>query len=126
MAQKILICDDDPSVRNAFKAILETTHNLILCGDCHQCMETLRHNQDIGLLFLDIKLPEINGMELLQKIKKQTPQIPVVVLSGYNTNDLRKTMLRLGAKAYLNKPFSPEDITQAVDSFFQKPQTTLS
>ena len=120
MAQKILICDDDPSVRNAFKAILETTHDIILCGNCQQCLEILRHNQNIGLLFLDIKLPEINGIELLQKIKQQIPYIPVVILSGYDTHDLRKKMLDLGAKAYLNKPFSPEDITKAVDAFFQK------
>ena len=122
MAKKILICDDDPSVRNAFKAILENTHDLILCENCQQCLETLRHNQDIGILFLDIKLPETNGLELLQKIKAQAPQIPVVVLTGYDTPELREKMLHLGAKAYLNKPFSPEEIRKAVDAFCPTPQ----
>jgi YesN/AraC family two-component response regulator len=69
-------------------------------------------SKEIGLIFLDIVLPDINGLELLKQIKNEYPSIPVVIITSYSTEDACIDAFRIGARDYIKKPFSSEEILQ--------------
>lgn len=67
------------------------------------------------VIFLDINLPDINGLEILEKIKKQNKNIKVIMVTADWAESTRKLAMELGADAYVTKPFLPEHIKAVID-----------
>ncbi len=107
---KILICDDDEGVRESLKLILADYYDLILCDSHEQCLECLKNNKDIKLLFLDIKMPNIDGLKTLKSIQENYAGLKTVIITGYNSVDTATEAVKLGALAYIVKPFKAEKI----------------
>ena len=70
------------------------------------------------VLVLDMKLKDMNGMEILKTIKKAKPELYVIVITGYSTVKNAVTAMKLGANDYISKPFDDDDIIIAVNNAF--------
>ena len=110
MTKKILICDDEEGIRESLKLILEDFFPLIVTTEGSQCLECLDNSKDIGLVLLDIKMPQINGLDILKKIKEKHPRVQVIIVTGYKSVETAAEAVRLGASGYIVKPFKSEEI----------------
>ena len=114
MSQKILICDDEEGIRESLKLILSDFYELILAKDGTQCLDCLAKSKDIGLVLMDIKMPKVNGLEVLKQIKDKFPKLNVVIITGYKSVETATEAVRLGASGYIVKPFKSEEILSTV------------
>jgi len=116
-SKKILICDDEEGIRESLKLILEDHHELILVDSGEQCVECLKNSPDIGVILLDIKMPKVNGLEVLKQIKEQKPDANVIMVTGYKSVDTAGEASKLGAVGYIVKPFKSEEILETVGKY---------
>ena len=114
MTKKILICDDEEGIRESLKLILSDHYELIITDSGEQCLDILKNDKSIGLLFLDIKMPKISGLEVLEKTKDLRADVPVVMVTGYKFVETASEASKLGAVGYIVKPFKSEDILATV------------
>ena len=114
--QKVLICDDEEGIRESLKLILADHYDLILTENGEQCLECLKMAKDIGLVLIDIKMPKVNGLDILKQIKQKRPDLKVVVVTGYKSVETAAEATRLGACGYIVKPFKSTEILETVKS----------
>lgn len=115
--KKILVCEDEENIRESLKLILGDKYDMILTDSGEQCLECLNNAKDIGLVLLDIKIPKMNGLEILREIKNRHANIPVVMVTGYNSVETASEASKLGAKGYIVKPFKSDEILKTVGKF---------
>jgi DNA-binding NtrC family response regulator len=77
-------------------------------------------DEKFDIVLTDLKMPEISGMEILEKIMKSYPETIVVMMTGYSTVQTAVEAMKLGAYDYIPKPFTPEELTEAVDKALEK------
>jgi len=114
-AKRILIVDDDSLIREMLRLIL-TEAGLIVCGEAGDGADTRRllkeHTPDVVLL--DIVLPgEDNGLDLLRFIKKDYPEIHVIMVSGEPSSERVQTAISSGARGFIVKPFNAQNVMTA-------------
>jgi len=118
----ILIVDDDPAVQLTIRLLLERAgHDVTVAGDGHKGLALFEGNQ-FDLLFLDIFMPGMDGLETMRHMRALQPKIPIVVISGrsitpdaYAEPDFLKMATKLGAVASLQKPFRADALLAMVD-----------
>lgn len=108
----ILICDDDSGVQEAYKLILSDHYQLKLVDNGQEALSVLKTDK-IDLVILDLKMPEMDGLQALGRIRQAAPQVPVVISTGYKSAEIALEATRLGCKDYLIKPFEPRDVLGA-------------
>jgi len=114
-SKKVLIVDDEEGIRESLKLILEDHFDLLLAGDGDQCREIMKNSKDdIGVILMDIKMPNTNGLDLLKEIKENDPHQKVVIITGYKSVETATEAVRLGASGYIVKPFKTEEILSTV------------
>ncbi|HOW36585.1 MAG TPA: response regulator [Candidatus Omnitrophota bacterium] len=113
---KVLICDDEEGIRESLKLILSDHYDLILTESGEQCLECIANAKDIGLVLIDIKMPKVSGLEILQKIKEKRPDLKVIVVTGYKSVETATEAVKLGAAGYIVKPFKSNEILAAVQN----------
>lgn len=113
--QSILIIDDEPNLRRSLGLILQRAgYNITTASTAAEGMQFLRSGA-FDLTFLDIKLPDQNGIQLLPQIRGLHPEMPVLILTAHATLDTAIGAVKSGAKDYLLKPIDPENILQRVE-----------
>lgn len=112
MKPRILIADDEEGIRESLSLILGEDYELVFATDGE---ETLARIGDDGfkLVLLDIKMPKLDGLEVLKRLKGR-PTAPVLILTAYQSVELAKEAVKLGAVDYLPKPFERDQILNAV------------
>ncbi|MGE4288134.1 MAG: sigma-54-dependent transcriptional regulator [Salinivirgaceae bacterium] len=101
---KILVIDDEKSIRNTLKDILEyEKHEVVLAANGMEGLEQLQ-NQSFDAVLLDIKMPEMDGIEVLEKINATYPEVQVVMISGHGTVDVAVKAVKMGAYDFIEKP----------------------
>ncbi len=108
----ILICDDEVGVRESLNLILSDHYMLDFAQNAVEGIELLRR-KNYALLFLDIKMPKLNGLEALKQIRQLKPAMPVILVTGYQSAEIAQEALSLGAFDYIPKPFDSAQILQA-------------
>jgi two-component system nitrogen regulation response regulator NtrX len=104
----VLVIDDEESIRDSFKMIFEFEgYRLLLAASGEQGL-TLAEGEDPDIIFLDVKLPGIDGLQVLEKFKEKRIQAPVVMISGHGTIDTAVQATKLGAFNFLEKPLERE------------------
>ncbi|KAA0003031.1 MAG: response regulator [Thermoplasmata archaeon] len=112
MIKKILFVDDDDSILDAAKTALEAYgYEVITAQSGMECLEKIG---EADIVFLDIKMPGMNGIEVLRKIKKRNPTMPVVMITAYATVDTAIEAMKEGAFDYIRKPFDIEELEGSV------------
>jgi DNA-binding response OmpR family regulator len=111
----ILIIDDEPNLRRSLGLVLQRAgYAITTAADAAEALHLLKAGA-YDLTFLDIKLPDQNGIELLPQIKDLYPDMPVFILTAHATLDTAIGAVRLGARDYLLKPIDPEIILSRVE-----------
>ena len=112
----IMIVDDDSAIRALLRIILHKHFEIREASNGIEALQKLQEGTLPDLLILDLEMPQMDGYELLRQLKASGffQGIPAVVLSGNNDEAYRERCLRLGADAFLPKPFDPRQIFQIV------------
>ncbi|MET3941808.1 NarL family two-component system response regulator YdfI [Paenibacillus sp. PvP094] len=119
MKYNILIVDDHWVVREGLKLILETSDNYLIVGEAEEGEEAIRIMLDKqpDVILLDLNMPGgLSGLNTLKRMNEQHIRIPVIILTTYNEDDLMIEGLSLGAKGYLLKDTSREQLFRTLDS----------
>jgi DNA-binding NtrC family response regulator len=108
--EKILIVDDEPFICDNLERILKEEHyNTVVAQEGQAALEALGEKL-IDLVLLDLKLPDIPGLEVLRKIKEVDPDLLVIIITGYASVESAVEALRMGAYDYIKKPFKADVI----------------
>jgi DNA-binding response OmpR family regulator len=116
----ILVMEDDLSVARGLEMVLsEEGYTVNLAGTGELAMEAFREKR-FDLLVADLRLPDIDGMEVIKKVKEEKPETEVIVITGYGTAAKAVTAMKLGVHDFLPKPFTEDQIKTAIDEALQK------
>ncbi len=107
--RKILIVDDEVSVRDSLRMIFKKDYQVIMAGSAEEAIITVK-SEEPDLIFLDIIMPEKDGMQALKEIRGMHPQIPVIMLTATKTLKTAVEAMKLGAYDYITKPFDVEEL----------------
>ena len=111
----ILAVDDEDVIRNGLQRILEGDRFAVeTCKSGHSAIEFLQE-REFDLIITDLKMPGMNGIEVLKAVKTLQPDVPVIMITGYATVDTAVEAMKNGAVDYISKPFSPEELLEKVD-----------
>ena len=126
MAATIVVVDDEPDLLDLLKLILaeKTTHQVLTTTDPHQAIEWCRTYQ-ADVLISDLRMPEMEGIELLKIIKQQDPHLPLILITAYGTIESAVEAMRHQAFDYITKPFKKEQILATVDKALKWRQERL-
>ena len=115
-AAPLLIVDDEQAFLHSAEFLLaaEGLHNVVLCPDSRQVM-TLLGGREFSVVLLDLKLPKIDGLEVLRRVRanEHTHLLPVVILTSSNEEEDRIRGYALGANSYVRKPVDFDDFVRA-------------
>jgi two-component system, OmpR family, response regulator len=108
--QRVLVVDDAKNIRTLLTTCLEIEgYQVETVNDGNQALELLKSSQ-FNLIFIDIKLPELSGTEVLRRIRKMGIGTPVIIMTAFATVKNAVECTKLGAVAYLQKPFTAEKV----------------
>jgi DNA-binding NtrC family response regulator len=117
---KILVVDDEDIVLESCQAVFELEgFEVVLVPSADKAMEAVK-NEDFALLLIDVKMPKKDGMYLMGKVKKQWPDVPIIVMSGYYTPQTIKEAIKMGAATFIAKPFEPDELVKTVRQIIEK------
>ena len=116
MRPVVLAVDDDPRVLDAYQAILETRCEVLTAPDGRSALEVL-HSRTVDVVLLDMLMPGMNGLAVLQALKRLGIETNVVMVSGMNDSLAALEALRLGASDYLSKPFNVAHLHRVIRRF---------
>jgi DNA-binding NtrC family response regulator len=114
MNKKVLICDDEEGIRESLKLILADYYDLLIVDSGEQALHALENNKNIGVVLLDIKMPKVNGLDILKEIKAKHKVVKIVMVTGYRSVETAAEASKLGASGYIVKPFKSEEILETV------------
>ncbi|MBU1995836.1 MAG: response regulator [Candidatus Omnitrophica bacterium] len=118
-SKKILIVDDELGIRESLNLILSDHYDLILTESGTQALEVIDNCVDLGLVLMDIKMPQVNGLEVLATIKEKRPDLKVIIITGYKSIETASEASSLGASGYIVKPFKSDEILEKVKNNFE-------
>ncbi len=116
----ILIVDDDPSLRNMLSIVLKKEGYIIFSAENGKTAIKLLKKNHIDLIISDIKMPDISGIDLLQKVKTINQELPFILITAFSsTNDAIEAM-KLGADDYITKPFNLDELKIIINKSIYK------
>jgi CheY-like chemotaxis protein len=115
---KILVLDDDPVVTMSCKRILGAEGYNIITTDKGEDAIKKVSDEEFDLLISDIRLPDVNGITVLRESKIVQPKLDVVIITGYPNLEDAKESVKLGAFEYIEKPFTPEFMSNVAKKVF--------
>lgn len=107
-SKKVLVVDDDPVVGKSFERVLSPKgYAVIAAASGAEALDKLaRERYDV--VFTDIRMPEMDGLEVAQRIKAANPWLPVVIVTGYGSEASEMKARQIGVSRFLHKPLTPE------------------
>ena len=117
---RILVVDDEQAIRKALKEILEyEKHQVELAKDGFEAIDKVKNSQ-FDLILLDIKMPKIDGLEVLEKIQTINYEIPIIIITGHGSVDTAVEALKKGAYDFLEKPLDLNRLLVSVRNAIEK------
>jgi YesN/AraC family two-component response regulator len=114
--KKVLIVDDEETLTWSMSKSLskdKDKYEVIIANNGKEALALLKNNK-IDLVISDIRMPDINGLDLLVKIKKEYPDTKVIIMTAYGSSDVQKEANRRGSLYYVEKPFEISDIRKII------------
>jgi two-component system, chemotaxis family, chemotaxis protein CheY len=124
MGYNVLIADDSMIIRKMIAKTLNISGldigEIFFAENGRQALKKLKENW-VDIVFADINMPEMNGIEMIKEMRKEDPigSIPVVIISTERSRERIESLKALGIKAYLHKPFIPEEFSHVVRKLLQ-------
>ena len=120
LGETILVVDDDPYIQEALGDRLESLgYRVSRASDGQQALELIDH-QDPQMVFLDIEMPGMKGLEVLREIRKREKDFPVVMITAYGSIDLAVEAMKEGAYDFIPKPFKANHIALVVEKAMER------
>ncbi len=116
----MLVDDETPFVETMTKRLEKRELTVISASNGEEALETLDKNRNLDVIILDVKMPGMDGIETLQKIKKAYPLNEVIMLTGHGTMESAIEGMKLGAYDFLMKPCDIDQLIHKVESATQK------
>ena len=117
---KILAVDDEEIVLKSCRKILEGGgHEVFTALSGQEALDLLK-KEPIDIVITDIKMPVMDGMEVLERVKKEYPDVLVIIITGYSTVQSAVQAMKLGAFDYIPKPFTPDEVLVVVEKALEK------
>ncbi len=114
MGALILVVEDNPDIATVLRDRLQAMgHEVMTVGDGHAALDALQQATP-GLIFLDIELPKLNGMEVLKRVRKEWPDLPVIVMTAHGTIQRAVEAMKEGAADFVTKPFDTGQISAVI------------
>lgn len=114
MAYRILVVDDEENMRVLLKRVLGKEGYQVECADLGKTALLLAKDNLFDLAVVDVCMPEMDGLEVLKKLKSINRQLPVVIISAYPSWGRKQAAERMGCAAYLSKPVDMKYLKQLI------------
>jgi two-component system invasion response regulator UvrY len=113
---RVLIADDHPIVRRGLLQIVADQPDMTVVAETGDGREALRlaANHPLDVIVLDMSMPGLSGLEVLNQLKRVHPRVPVLILSAHPEGELALRLIKAGAAGYLNKEIAPEELAGAI------------
>ena len=114
---RVLVIDDEQAIADVLRMLLEFRGHEVLTADDGSRGFATAQRQAPDVIVLDLMMPVMDGFAALEALRghERTAEIPVVILSALGSTDVRQRCHDLGARAFLQKPYNPEDLLRAVE-----------
>ncbi|MEW6117231.1 MAG: response regulator [Nitrospirota bacterium] len=119
VAEKVLIIDDDAGPRESLKMIIKDRYPVQTAPNAMEGLKILSQD-DISVILLDLRMPQMDGITALQEIKRIRPDAEVLIVTAYASVDTARKAIQYGAFDYLLKPFDKNDVLRAVEKGMHK------
>ena len=115
---RILLVDDHPVVRQGIRQILTEAFRLVEVGEADNAAEALTdvRSGDWDVVVLDLTMPGVSGFELLRDLRRERPQLPILVLSMHPADQFARRTMNAGASGYLTKHSGPTELVRAIET----------
>jgi len=120
----LLIVDDERGPAESLRMIFKPAYNVFMANGGQQALEII-HSMPIDVVTLDLRMPSMSGIEVMERIKKFDPDIEVIVVTGYSSLDTAVRGLRFGAFDYISKPFDVPQISDLVGRAVARRRSSL-
>ncbi|MCX5814552.1 MAG: response regulator [Proteobacteria bacterium] len=125
MERNVLLIDDEASLRrHVSMGLMQKGYHTEPCENGMKALQTLenlkKRKVPLDCAIIDVRLPDIDGLKLLKVIKFNYPQLPVIVITGYGTQTIADAVKTQHVAAYLEKPFTMEDLAEAIETIPQE------
>jgi DNA-binding NtrC family response regulator len=118
--KNILLVDDDTGVRTVFSSILRKEgYRVTAVKNGYEAIKVI-DEESFDLALVDLRMPGLDGIQVLEKIKSRRPQTRVIIYSAYGLVEDAVEAMRKGAADYLNKPFSPNELELSLKKALEK------
>jgi DNA-binding NtrC family response regulator len=123
MSEKIsvLVVDDELGVRESLKLVLMDEYRVLFAETGKEALEVFNANP-VEVILLDILLPDVNGIDLIERFKELDPNVEVIMITAVNTTESAVKAIKKGAYEYINKPFFVDDVKTLVSRAIEKTQ----
>ena len=112
--RRVLIVDDELGVRESLRMALKGTYEVTASGSAPEALEVLAASP-ADVVLLDIVMPGVDGMQLLEELRSRFPNLPIIMLTATRTVKTAVQAMKLGAFHYITKPFDVEDLRAHLD-----------
>jgi len=114
--ETILIVEDELVLREVLQTLLESKgYHIYSASDGQEAIEVFRkHRTEIAIVLTDIGLPKISGFEEFRKLREINPHVKVLLASGFLEPDMKSELFKAGAKGFIQKPYSPDEILRLI------------
>ena len=117
LSKRILVVDDDQGILDSFEVLLADRYDLVKAEDGFKALQILETNPP-RLMFLDIKMPGLNGIDVLRKLQRNRKDVRVVVITATNQENTEEEAISMGAMRYLRKPLDIFEIDRIASQVF--------
>ncbi|HLD30261.1 MAG TPA: response regulator [bacterium] len=107
--KKVMVVDDDPIMHRLFQRMLEKEYEVKTASSGFEAIELFK-KETFDVVFLDVMMPQMDGVETLKNLKAIRPETTVVMMTGFTVDDKVKESMDLGAYEYIYKPFALSEI----------------
>jgi len=119
--KKILIAEDEKTNYLFLEALLKRTNATLIWAETgRNALEAVQNDSNIDIVLMDIKMPEMNGYEATNEIKKIRPQLPIIAQTAYALAGEKEKILSAGCDDYLSKPIMGKVLLEKIDNFLSK------
>jgi CheY-like chemotaxis protein len=123
-SRPILIVDDEKNIRLALSMSLEKLEIPVeTAASGEEALEKVAQGE-YELMLLDLRMPGMDGMEVLRRVSQQLPELKVIIITAYGSIDLAVEAMKLGAVDFLQKPFDANQVREMVSRILEKPGET--
>jgi DNA-binding NtrC family response regulator len=112
--KKILVVDDEPNSREGLTKILTKEGFDVVSAESGDTALAAAEKEDFDLVITDLKMPEISGIDLLEKIREYKPDVGVIIVTAYGEVNSYLKAMTLGAFEYLNKPIKLDELRRVI------------